>query len=330
MIRRTTVLLLFLSWSSILISQKERLNVVASASMIADIASNIIGDLHDIDMIVPIGGDPHLHEPTPRDARLVAAADLILINGLTFEGWISELIEFSGTKGETITVTEGIDVLTSQAYANSSDPHAWMDVSNGIFYARNIYQAISKLDPTNEQIYASNLEAYIAELTTLDKEIEIMIKSIPETQRVLVTSHDAFQYYGRRYGIQLEAIMGISTEAEAQTADIRRVNKVIKESGISSIFIESTINPKMIQQIASDNKISIGGKLYADSLGGPDSPASTYLKMLRYNTKTIVDALKGKATLQMEDKGGSSIKLFAFLAVLLVVVSIWFIKKMNK
>jgi len=279
---------LFLSTS---LTSQDRLKVVASASMIADMTHEIVGDLHDIEMIVPIGGDPHLHEPTPSNARLVASADLILINGLTFEGWINELIENSGTNAKVVTVTEHITPLTSVTYANSADPHAWMDASLVKSYVKSIADAMISLDPSNKTTYEQRLESYTAELDDLDRDIKAAISTIPEQKRILITSHDAFQYYGRRYGVQLEAIMGISTEAEAQTSDIRRVNQVIKEHRIPSIFVESTINPKLIQQIATDSKVSIGGELFADSLGDKESPASTYIDMMRYNTTTIVTAL---------------------------------------
>ena len=283
-----------------LLNSQDKLQIVASASMIADITENIVGDLHHVQMIVPIGGDPHLHEPTPSDARMVAMADLIIINGLTFEGWINELIENSGTEAEVITVTEGVEILRSQTYQNSVDPHAWMDASNGIIYAKNIGKALIEIDPRNREYYSKNLEEYTSQLLKLDSEIEAAIMTIPEQQRVLITSHDAFQYYGKRYGIRLEAIMGISTEAEAQTSDIIRVNNVISEKNVPAIFIESTINPKLIEQLASDNNVSIGGKLYADSLGDDKSPASTYIKMLRHNTTTIVNALTMKYTPENE------------------------------
>ncbi len=300
--------------TSPLLSQKKPL-VVASASMLADIAEQIGGAYIDVEMIVPIGGDPHLHEPTPGDVRLVARGDLILVNGLTFEGWITELIDNSGTKAQTITVTEGIDVLTSQTYKNSADPHAWMDASNGIIYAQNIAKALSSIDPEHTEYYSERLESYSTELQELDSYISKAIQSIPAQQRILITSHDAFQYYGKRYGIQLEAIMGISTEAEAQTSDIIRVNKVIKENKVPAVFVESTINPKLIKQLASDNKIKIGGKLYADSLGDIKSPASTYIDMLRYNTDTIVAALSQSTQSDTEDHEKSETN-YTFLWIL--------------
>lgn len=310
---------------------QERLSVVASASMIADIAENVIGDKHNIEMIVPIGGDPHLHEPTPSNAQLVAKADLILINGLTFEGWITELIENSGTKAKVVVVTEGVDVLTSQTYKNSADPHAWMDASNGVVYAQNIARAITDIDRENEQFYKDNFSNYRSKLIELDAEIERAIASIPISQRILITSHDAFQYYGRRYKIQLEAIMGISTEAEAQTTDITRVNRVIKEHKVPAIFIESTINPKMMQQLAKDNDIAIGGKLYADSLGDKKSPASTYIDMLRYNTKMIVSALTRPSEIDPINEGEATnytfILLLGSLLFLLLLGVIYYLNK---
>lgn len=315
---------------------QERLHIVASASMLQDIASRVIGLDHDIEMIVPIGGDPHLHEPTPSNARLVAEADLILINGLTFEGWINELIDNSGTSGTVITVTEGVNVLGSQVYKNSTDPHAWMDASNGIIYARNIRDAIIELDPTNQEKYNSNFSKYEKELLAIDQEIAAAIKTIPAEKRILITSHDAFQYYGRRYGIQLEAIMGISTEAEAQTADIIRVNKVIRERNVPAVFIESTINPKMVQQMATDNNVKVGGSLYADSLGDKDSPAATYIEMLRYNTKTIVAALSGDPMVQkgtnVQDANptGTNWQMLGLIFGLLLGLTVAVIIKLNR
>jgi len=316
---RIVLILLTFLVASLNTTAQDKKKIVTSASMIADMTKEIVGDLHDVEMIVPIGGDPHLHEPTPSNARLVAKADLIFINGLTFEGWITELIENSGTNATVVTVTEKITPLTSQTYENSFDPHAWMDASLVISYVESIAEAITTIDPANASIYNERLASYKEKLSQLDQEIKSAINSIPEKKRVLITSHDAFQYFGRRYGIQLEAIMGISTEAEAQTSDIRRVNKVIKENKVPAIFVESTINPKLIQQLAQDNKVSIGGELYADSLGDEKSPASTYIDMMRYNTQTIVAALTAQPGELAPEKGeGYNWALIASLIGILI------------
>jgi len=309
---------------------QDRLNVLASASMFADMAKNIIGNKHDVGLIVPVGGDPHLYEPTPGDAKKVAQADLILVNGLTFEGWITELIANSGTKAKSVILTEGLTPISSDQYKNSNDPHAWMNATNGLVYVKNIYNAIIKLDPLNATYYRKRYENYKTQLINLNTYISENVKSIPESNRYLITSHDAFAYYGQEYGIRVEAILGTSTDADAQTSDLMRVSKIIAENSIPSIFVESTVNPKLIEQIASAQKISIGGSLYADSLGKKGSPADTYLKMLKHNTDTIVKALKQKldTSEQVQSSGGMSWMIYALIAVALIALLALFIKKL--
>ena len=267
--------------------------VVASASIFADMAEQIGGDHVRVRSVVPIGGDPHVYEPTPADVRLIAAADLVLINGLTFEGWMNELIANSGTRARTVTITEGIGTIASEEYANSSDPHAWMSARNGLTYVQNIRDALVELDPFNRKVYEFNANVYLQQIQELDREIFAQLDRVPEDRRVLITSHDAFRYYGRHYGIQVEAALGTSTDAEVQTDDVNRLTRIIRRTGVPAIFVESTINPKLIRQIATDNGVIIGGNLFADSLADPDHPAGTYLGMLRYNTTTIVEALLG-------------------------------------
>ena len=318
------------------LSFAQKPKIVATASMIADMARNIAGDKMEIDCIVPIGGDPHLHEPTPRDAMLVSNAQLILMNGLTFEGWLNELVENSGTKAESILVTKGIKAVESLSYENSADPHAWMDASNGLIYIKNIKDAFVKLDPENADVYEANYLAYRSKLEELDRFIMEKIQSIPEEKRILITSHDAFQYYGRRYGIQLEAILGTSTDADVQTSDIMRINKVIRENKVPAVFVESTINPKLLQQLAKDNDIEIGGELYADSIGDKDSPAPSYYDMLKYNTLTIVNALnqgddaKNESETAESDQSSQNYVLFVIIGMLLLGGFLIVYKKLNQ
>jgi ABC-type Zn uptake system ZnuABC Zn-binding protein ZnuA len=319
---------LFLFFIALNLISQGRPKVVVSASMIFDIAQNIGGDNFDLDMIVPIGGDPHIHDPTPGDAHKVNKADLVLINGLSFEGWMNELIENSGYKGQTVVVTEGLEPLRSLAYQNSTDPHAWMDVSNVIIYAGNIRDAFSELLPDKTEVFLQNYNRYKAELKKLDSYITTKILSIPADKRILVTSHDAFQYYGKKYGLKLEAIMGISTDAEAQTSDIMRVNRVIREFEVPAVFIESTINPKLISQIAKDNNVVIGGQLYADSLGDNESPANTYINMLKSNTDTIVSALLGDKQ-ETTDKEGGNLIVFLVIGIVLIIAMFLGVRQLN-
>ncbi len=294
--------------------------VVTSASIFADMTAMVAGGNVRIQSVVPIGGDPHIYEPTPADVRLVAGADLVLINGLTFEGWMNELIANSGTRAETVTITEGIGTIASEEYANSSDPHAWMTAQNGLTYVKNIRDALIELDPFNRKVYEFNANVYLQQLEAIDQEIFRQIASIPKENRILITSHDAFRYYGRHYGIQVEAALGTSTDAEVQTDDVNRLTTIIRNSGVPAIFVESTINPKLIRQIALDNNVIIGGYLYADSLGEPDTEAGTYEGMLRYNTTTIVEALLGNREDIASTLGPARGQQFILLAIILAVM----------
>ncbi len=314
-----------------LAAQEDKLKVVATASMLANMAEVIGGDLIEVQCIVPIGGDPHIYEATPRDARLINEANLILRNGLTFEGWLNELIENAGSQATVVTTTAGINPIESQQYANATDPHAWMDASLGLVYIENIYKALVKLDSTNQSAFRHNYEKYRTELIELDRYIKERIETIPEQQRILITSHDAFQYYGRRYGIRLESVLGTSTDADVQTSDILRLNKVIKESKVPALFIESTINPKILEQIAKDHRIKIGGKLYADSIGDQDSPASSYLKMLQYNTDVIVEALTTSSGTSHAEGGesGNNLILYGTLITAFLICLIILFRKLS-
>jgi len=331
MLRRLSLLSIAVLFAIIALrGQDGKPSVVATASMIADMIQEIAGDFVELECIVPIGGDPHIYDATPRDAQLVNEADLIFKNGLTFEGWLNELIENAGSAAKIITVTDGIKPIESLQYANASDPHAWMDVSLGLTYIKNIKEAIVELDPTHQETYVENYNIYRAKLEALDTYIKDQISSIPARQRILITSHDAFQYYGRRYGIRLESVLGTSTDADVQTSDIMRLNKVIQDNDVPALFIESTINPKILEQIAADQDILIGGKLYADSLGDQESPAPTYLQMLRHNTDVIVKALSGlRKKVEVESSTDQKWWLYGVIAAVCILVFMILMKRIN-
>lgn len=306
---------------------QDKIKIVTSASIFADMTKRIAGDLADVKALVPIGSDPHKYEPTPSDIGLIQHANLILINGLTFEGWMNEVIDNSGTKAEVVRITEGIIPITSVEHTGATDPHAWMTASNGLIYIKNIYLALKKVLPVStHSILKQNYDIYAAELEQMDAYMFEQIKAIPTDQRILVTSHDAFNYYGSRYGLELLAVLGISTESDAQTSDVRRIIDKIKDKNLPAIFIESTINPKIIQQIASDSKVKIGGELFADSIGDSLSLAPTYIAMLEYNTNTIAKALKGesveasKSTLFGQNNGFMFLAIIGFMALSILVM----------
>ena len=300
---------------------QDKIKIVASASIFQDMASQIGKDKVECLSIVPIGGDPHMYEPKPSDAQLVKSADIILVNGLTFEGWIAKLIENSGTDAKTYTITEGVNVIKSDTYENAADPHAWMDASNGLVYIRNIKDALIEKDPAHKDFYTKNYLEYKKEISDLDEYILSSIKKIPEKKRIIVTSHDAFAYYGKRYGLELNALKGISTEAEIQMSDMVRVKNRISDSGVPAIFVESTIDPKVIQQIAKDNNIEVGGELFADSLGDEDSEGATYVTMLKHNTDIIVNALSREVFAHSKgDHNNSKMDLLIYVLLGLVML----------
>ncbi len=283
----------FLSVSCVDKNQKTtEKRVIATTSMIADIARNIAQELLIVEQILPVGTDPHIYEPTPRDAQLVARAQVLLMNGLTLEGWLGKLIENAGGKAAVTVCSDGVTPIGSEIHKNSFDPHAWMTAENGITYAKNIANSFAKFDPGNAAIYQKNCDVYVEKLRLLDDYIKKRVTEIPESQRILITSHDAFQYFGRAYGLRLESILGTSTEADAQTSDVQRVTNLIKIQKIKALFVESTVNPKLLEQISSDNQVKIGGKLFSDSLGDSTSGADTYLHFLKKNADVIVDGLK--------------------------------------
>lgn len=305
----------------ILFAQSDRLQVIATTTFLADMAQNVAGEYADVISLMPTGDDPHTYDPIPGDAKKIAEADIILKNGLTLEGWLDELIENSGTQARIATLTEGVSPIKSTEYHNASDPHAWMDVQNGIIYLDNILAILLEADPAHTAEYSQNYENYKAELVVVDQFIQDEIQKIPAEQRVLVTSHDAFRYYGNAYGLRVQSAMGTSTDAEPTIKDIANLRKQITDLGIPAIFIESTINPKLIQQVANDLGIVVGGELFADSLGDEESGAETYLKMLRRNTLLIVAGLAGKnGSKQAEDDYNFLFTILGIFAVAFGVV----------
>ncbi len=326
---RNFFILLFSSLLVLVNAQTTKPTVLASASMWADMAKELGGDHINVDLIVPRGSDPHMYEPTPGDAKKVSDADLILINGLTFEGWINDLIANSGTEAETITITQYVTPISSDVYKAATDPHAWMDVRNGIKYCQSIHEAFVKLLPNKKEELKTLYDAYIKELEQLHGYINMSIASIPESQRVLITSHDAFKYFGDAYGVKLEAIQGISTEAEAQFSDMERVTDAIKKYKVPAIFIESTINPKMLKQIAEDNGVTIGGELFADSLGDENASSGTYIGMLKYNTDTIVRAMTQTKHEEIHANESPNLLIYVVLGLALLLILGFVFYKMN-
>ncbi len=327
MIKKICLLIVIASTGLTLAAQDK---LIATASIMQDIVQNICDGAYEVDVIVPIGGDPHIYDPTPSDVVKISQSNMIFKNGLTFEGWLEKMMQNSGTDAEQVLLTKGIPAIKSLVYENSSDPHAWMDVVYAKKYAENAYNALKTKYPQYDSLFTQNHIRYQTELDDLHNWILQEIQKIDPEKRILVTSHDAFQYYGRRYGLELFSLLGTTTDADIQTSDIMRVNKVINEKKLPAIFIESTINPKVMKQLATDNNIRIGGELFADSLGDNDSPAPSYIEMLKHNTKTIVEGLTAPTSsddVKPEKKSGKLLIYIAAGVLLLFLIGLFLIRR---
>jgi len=273
-------------------SERDRPLVVATTTIIADIAGELAGDRVEVYCIMPIGGDPHIYQPVPGDARMIARSDLVLLNGLQLEGWLTELARHAGGTRPAIEVTEGITPLEDEERHGEPDPHAWFDVRNMHYYVDNIVRGLIMVDPEGEEEFRARAEEYKQQLDELDAWVREQIETLPEERRILITSHDAFRYFGEAYDVRVMALQGISTEAQPQTKDVIKLVQTVRQYNIPAVFIETSVNPKMLEQIARDAGTRIGGELFSDSIGHPEHEGGTYLGMVRYNVRTFVQAMK--------------------------------------
>jgi len=270
----------------------EPLRVVASFSILGDLVRQIGGERVVVDTLVGPEEDAHMFDPAPKDAALIAAANLLIINGLGFEGWIDRLIKASG--GSPYLVVASEDVLSHRATIDGSnivDPHAWQDVSNVRLYAQNIAKTLILIDPAGENIYKSQLSRYDADLATLDREIRTALAAIPPDRRKIVTTHDAFGYFSRAYGVEMMAPQGVSTESEPSAKDVARIIRQVKADHIPAVFLENISDPRLAQRIASESGAKMGGKLYSDALSREKEPAGTYIAMMKANIRELTKAL---------------------------------------
>lgn len=286
------------------------LKVVASFSIIGDFARNIGGDRVTITTLVGPDGDAHVYEPKPADAASVSSADVVLVNGLQFEGFLKRLVEASGTTAPVVELTRGAEVLevSSDEHGHAEgeehaetegdrhgpyDPHAWQSVRNAEVYVKNIAEAFCAADAAGCDSYKANAAAYNEKLRALDAEIRSTVVGIPAAKRIIITSHDAFGYFEHEYGIRFLAPKGVSTESEASAADVAALIRQVREDQASAIFVESITNPRLVDQIASETGLVVGGALYSDALSPEDGPAATYIDMMRHNITTIKGAILG-------------------------------------
>lgn len=276
---------------------QEKLNVVASFSIIGDLVKNVGGDRVNVSTLVPAGGDAHVYTPTPADAKRVAEAKLVVVNGLGFEGWLSRLVKASGGKMTVITATTGIkprklpgDHGHSHGH-DDADPHAWQSVTNVRTYVTNIRDALIAADGAGAASYRTNADAYLAELDKLDREVKDAVTKLPAERRKVISTHDAFGYFADAYGITFIAPQGVSTESEASAKDIAAIIRQIKAQKIPAVFLENVTDPRLMRRIASETGAAVGGTLYSDSLTDEKGDAPTYIGMVRHNIKALTSAL---------------------------------------
>lgn len=281
---------------------QEKLPVVATFSILGDFVRNVGGDRVSVDLLVGPGGDAHVYQPSPADAKKLAAAKVIFINGFKFEGWMDRLIKASGTKANVVVATKGIipremgddDKDPSKAHAHQHagvDPHAWQSIANVKTYVSNIRDALVAADPAGKETYDKNAANYLTMLAALETEIKNGIAKIPSGRRKIITTHDAFGYFGAAYGFEFIAPQGVSTESEASARDVAKIIRQIKAQKIPAIFVENISDPRLMQRIAEETGAKIGGKVYSDSLSPAGGPASTYIDMMLNNIRQFSAAL---------------------------------------
>jgi zinc/manganese transport system substrate-binding protein len=348
----------------------EPVRVVATFSILGDMVERIGGEHVSVVTLVGPNGDAHVYQPTPADARAVSEADLLVVNGLAFEGWLDRLVDASDFSGVRVVATAGIDPIPADAghahdeghghdhgedhaenhdhghdhdhdhgedhghdhdhdhahdhdhghgddhdhghddhgndhahaddhdadashghHHGAFDPHAWQSLPNAGQYVDTIAEALAAADPANADSYEANRTAYRAEIASVDQDIRNMIAGLPDDRRTVVTSHDAFQYFGREYGLTFLAPQGVSTEAEASARDVARLIEQIRAENVPAVFVENITDPRLLERIADETGVTIGGTLYPGALSEPDGPAPTYLDMMRHNARTLAAAL---------------------------------------
>ncbi|GLI23397.1 MULTISPECIES: metal ABC transporter solute-binding protein, Zn/Mn family [Xanthobacter] len=293
----------------------QKMPVVASFSILGDFVKQVGGDRVAVTTIVGPNGDAHVYQPTPADAKAVAAAKVVFVNGLGFEGWMDRLIKASGTKAPIVVATKGITPRTGfvdhdddekpkgkgkdkHDHAKEGghdhggiDPHAWQSIANAKIYVANVRDGLIAADPDGRDAYTANAAAYTAKLDALEAEVKSSMAKIPAEQRRIITSHDAFGYFGEAYGLTLIAPEGVSTESEASAKDVGRIIRQIKAQKIPAVFVENVTDPRLIQRIAKESGAKVGGELYSDALSDDKGPASTYIDMMHSNVRELSTAL---------------------------------------
>ncbi|TFV46671.1 metal ABC transporter substrate-binding protein [Bradyrhizobium niftali] len=266
----------------------ERLNVVASFSILGDFVRNVGGDRVSVTTLVGVDSDVHVYTPAPSDAKRIADAKFVVVNGLGLEGWLPRLVQSSGSKATIVTASAGIAPLK---LGSAADPHAWQSVPNAKVYVTDIANALAAADPDDAEFFRAQAKAYLEKLETLDREVREAVAKIPPERRKVISTHDAFGYFAAEYGIRFIAPLGVSTETEPSARDIAAIIGQIKAARIPAVFLENISDDRLIRRIAAETGAKVGGTLISDGLTGEKGPAPTYIDMVRHNIKALTSAL---------------------------------------
>jgi zinc/manganese transport system substrate-binding protein len=265
-----------------------RLDVVASFSILADLVKNVGGDRVKVTSLVGPNGDVHVYTPAPQDAKTIADAQLVVINGLGLEGWLPRLLQSSGSKATVVTASNCISPLK---LGSEADPHAWQSVDNAKIYVQSIRDALVQADVADADYFRQNADRYLAELDALDHEVRGDVDQIPPERRKVISTHDAFGYFAKAYGIVFIAPLGVSTETEPSARDIAAIIAQVKKDKIPAVFLENITDDRLMRRIAEETGARLGGSLFSDSLTDEKGPVPTYIAMVRHNIKALTSAL---------------------------------------
>ncbi|MBA4098078.1 MAG: ABC transporter substrate-binding protein [Rhodospirillum sp.] len=279
---------------------------VATFSILADLTQRVAGDHAQVLTLVGPNGDAHVFEPGPKESAELAGADLLVANGLGFEPWLQRLEDASGFKGKVLVASDAVAPLAVEAehegeaheqeeegdHLEGVDPHAFQDLANAQIYVANIAKGLSEVAPAHAAEFKANADKLIAEIAALDQQLKADFGAIPQEKRRVLTSHDAFHYFGRAYGIEFVSVQGLSTEAEPTADDLVRVVRQARDGHLSAIFLENMSDPRLAETVAQESSVRMGGELYADALSDSSGPAPDYLSLIRYNAKQLLAAMQ--------------------------------------
>ncbi|OMD58900.1 metal ABC transporter solute-binding protein, Zn/Mn family [Paenibacillus odorifer] len=274
----------------------DKLQIVATYSIIADMTENIVGEKAEVYSMVPIGTDPHMYDPLPKDTSKVSSADLVFYNGLNLEtgkGWFQDLLDVTNKKDVAFAVSDEVSpmYLTEKGKETQVDPHAWLDIQNSIKYVDIITKRVIEKDPDNKEFYLNNQSEYVKKLNELDQYAKEVVEKIPQEKRILVTSEGAFKYFSKAYGFESAFIWEINTDSQGTPEQMKNIIKIIDENQVPALFLETSVNPKTMETIANETGVPIHSKIFTDSLAKKGEEGDTYIKMIKWNIDKVIEGL---------------------------------------